>query len=302
MKKILVCGSSTYEMTARVNAFPVPYTPIEFEFDGVRSNISGVGINLTKALTKLGDEVVFYSIIGKDLSGSIILAALDAEGIPLSGVLQIVPETAHSCILYNPSGVRKIILDLKNIQETKYPVDSQSPDFDHLDLALLNNINYSRDLFPVLAEKGILSATDVHVINDIEDDYNKEFMAKSNILFLSNEAILGYEKHFMAELVRAYNHQIIVIGMGEQGALLFDRKTGRTSHHPAVYTRPVVNSIGAGDALCSSFLHFYLKEMDSYAAIQNAIVFASWKIGVDGAAMGFVNEESLFAIRKWLTR
>lgn len=65
---------------------------------------------------------------------------------------------------------------------------------------------------------------------------------------------------------------------------------------PAVRTRPVVNTSGAGDALFASFLHFYAQDRDARAALERAVVFASYKIGEDGAARGFLTEEELLAL------
>ena len=62
---------------------------------------------------------------------------------------------------------------------------------------------------------------------------------------------------------------------------------------PAVETRPVVNTIGAGDALFSAFVHAYLQSGDPYTAIQKAVVFASHKIGEKGAAEGFLDHNGL---------
>jgi ribokinase len=54
-----------------------------------------------------------------------------------------------------------------------------------------------------------------------------------------------------------------------------------------------VNTIGAGDALFSSFLHAYSRDGDPYEAIQKAVVFASYKIGETGAAEGFLKAQEL---------
>ena len=62
---------------------------------------------------------------------------------------------------------------------------------------------------------------------------------------------------------------------------------------PAIYTRPVVNTIGAGDALFSAFIHCYCQSWDPFEALRKASVFASYKIGEPGAADGFLDEESL---------
>jgi ribokinase len=55
----------------------------------------------------------------------------------------------------------------------------------------------------------------------------------------------------------------------------------------------VVNTIGAGDALFSSFLDGFLRTKDPYQALRRAMVFASYKIGEKGAAEGFLSRTEL---------
>jgi len=76
-------------------------------------------------------------------------------------------------------------------------------------------------------------------------------------------------------------------------ALLGVRRDHYVERFPAVKTRPIVNTIGAGDALFSAFLHGYLQSGDPYAAIQKAIVFASHKIGAAFTADGFLDQHTL---------
>jgi ribokinase len=68
---------------------------------------------------------------------------------------------------------------------------------------------------------------------------------------------------------------------------------------PAVFTRPVMNTVGAGDALFASFVHVYRQTHDPYEAIRQAVVFASYKIGEAGAAQGFLDAAGLAA---WVGR
>ena len=84
-----------------------------------------------------------------------------------------------------------------------------------------------------------------------------------------------------------------MIGLGADGALLAVRGDNFMERIPAVQTRPIMNTIGAGDSLFSSFLHAFIKDGDPYNAIQKAVVFASYKIGTAGAAEGFLNAEEL---------
>ena len=85
--------------------------------------------------------------------------------------------------------------------------------------------------------------------------------------------------------------------MGERGALMYVRSENSVTHYPARHTRDIVNTVGAGDALFSCFLHFYNKTGEPHASLENAIIFASWKIGEKGAAKGFLSESELLRIK-----
>jgi acarbose 7IV-phosphotransferase len=296
MKKILVSGHTGIEITAKIRQFPIEYTPIEYEFDGIDTTISSVGYNIVKAIKTLGGDPIFFSVIGNDIYRDIIKNEIENMGINTEYILPIAEKTSQSVILYNKNK-RKIICDLKNVQEIKYPIEKIDEIIDTVDIAILCNINYSRELLKKVKSYGKTIATDVHVLDDIDDKYSRDFMAYSDILFLSNENILGREKDFLKGLIETYNNKIIVIGLGENGVLMYIREENKINQYPAVKTRDIVNTIGAGDALFSSFIYFYNKAKDPYYAIEKAIIFASYKIGENGAAQGFLSEEELLKIK-----
>ncbi len=82
MARILVSGLINIETTLRVERFPIEYEPVRYPFFGVRSTVSGVGYNVAKALTVLGDDVRFLSMIGRDAPGEIVRPALRASRPP----------------------------------------------------------------------------------------------------------------------------------------------------------------------------------------------------------------------------
>ena len=90
-----------------------------------------------------------------------------------------------------------------------------------------------------------------------------------------------------------------VIGLGSQGALLAVRQDHIIERFPVLPTRPVVSTIGAGDALFSAFLHCYATSEDPYLSLRKAMVFASYKIGVASAADGFLDEAGL---EEWVNK
>ena len=81
--------------------------------------------------------------------------------------------------------------------------------------------------------------------------------------------------------------------LGGKGALLAVKDDNFVERIPAVSTRPIINTIGAGDSLFSSFIHVFSETNDPYLAMRKAVVFASYKIGETGAAQGFLTAVAL---------
>lgn len=293
MSQILVCGLVNIETTLRIEGFPLAYDPVRYPFHGIHSSVSGVGYNVAKALTTLGDGVRLLAIVGEDDAGILVHRALERDRIPTPGILAQAAHTAQSVILYDPSGRRMIHTDLKDMQQQVYPPERFAASLKGCDLAVLCNINYSRPFLALAQQANVPIAADVHAIYELEDPYNGDYMAAADILFMSHERLPMPPPEWAQQVMRRYAPAVLVIGMGADGALLAVKENGLRQRLPAVVTRPIVSTIGAGDALFSSFCHFYLQSGDPYAALQRAIHFASYKIGEPGAAAGFLDEAAL---------
>ncbi len=299
MQRFFVAGLVNVETTVAIDGFPLDYFPVRYPFYGLETTISGVGWNIAKALTTLGNSVDFASLIGRDENGNLARNALAAAGIHDGMVLNELESTAQSVILYDPAGRRQIHVDLKDIQEHTYPVYLAESAVRHCDLAVICNISFARPLLDVAQSAGKPIATDVHALSDVEDDYNREFMQAASILFLSDESLPDQPEAVAKELLGRYQPAIVVIGLGDEGALLAVRGDDFIGRYPAVPTRSVVNTIGAGDALFAAFLDRYLLLGDPYAALEAALVFASYKIGEKGASEGFLSSDDL---DRWIAR
>ncbi len=293
MARFLVSGLINLETTLQVETFPVHYEPVRYPFHGVASTVSGVGYNISKALGTLGDQVTLLSLIGDDPPGWLARRTLAQDGVPAAGVLTCPSATAQSVILFGPDGRRQIHVDLKDIQEQVYPPGGYQAALAACDLAILCNINFSRPLLAAARQAGVRVATDVHTLSDLDDPYNRDFMAAAHILFMSDERLPCAPEDWALRVLERCPAEILVIGLGAQGALLAVRRDGFMGRFPAVHLRPVVSSIGAGDALFSCFLHETLSQSDPYRALQRAQVFAAYKIGSAGAAEGFLDAAGL---------
>jgi len=299
LTNILVSGLINIETTLRVEGFPIAYNPVNYPFFGVNSSVSGVGYNISKALTALGDGVRFLSLVGGDLAGQLVYSALSADHIPSDGVLPSLPATAQSVILFDPSGRRQIYTDLKDIQEQAYPIDRFDEAAAACDWLALCNINFSRPMLERAQRAGKPIATDVHTICDLDDPYNRDFMQAATVLFMSDECLPEPPERWARHVSNRFGAEIVVIGLGAKGAVLAVRADHVIERFPVIPTRPAVSTIGAGDALFSAFLHCYARGDDPYLSLRKAMIFASYKIGVASAAGGFLDEAGL---EEWLAK
>ena len=291
MSKVLVSGLINTETTVKVKGFPIEYFPIDYPFFGVNTRVSGVAYNIVKALNSLGDDVRLVTMTGQDFSAEYIKAEVEKVGIDTGYVKSTLQATPSSVVLYAPDGRRQIYCDLKDVQDTHYNFESTM--YEDSDIVVACNTNFNRELLKKAKEAGKIIATDVHVLSDINDEYNNDFMNYANILFLSDENIKTDYREFLMSIENKFGNDIIVLGMGKKGALMYVKSQREFYEMPAVNINEVVNTVGAGDALFSAFIHFYAKGLEPVECLKRAQIFAAYKIGFDGASEGFCDEEKV---------
>lgn len=291
--KALVSGLVNIETTLKINSFPINYYPIDYPFFGINSNVSGVAYNVCRALTELNNQTELISFIGKDEEAKRIINQLNKNGIGTSHICEELSETPASVILYDNNGRRQIYCDLKDIQEKYLDCSLLKETVEKCDIAVVCNINFNRTLLKFAKDSGKLIACDVHVLSDIDDEYNKDFMQSADILFLSDEKLPCSPEKFIFRISKAYSAGIIAIGCGGKGAVLFDRLKNKAFKLSAVKVGDIVNTVGAGDALFSAFINYYCKGLNSLEAMKRAEIFASYKIGFNGASVGFPNDKKV---------
>ena len=288
MSRIVVAGLYTFETSLRIEGFPLPYYPVCFPFDGVTSAHAGVGLNVSVALARLGHSPRLASLIGTDEAGARLRNAMPGFGLDPRWLVDSASATSQSVILVAPDGSRQIHCDLKSLQSQIHPAERVSELFDGAELAVICNIGFARPLLDEARQRHVPIATDVHVLADFDDAYNRDFMAAADILFLSDERLPCSPQDAVGALRSRFDPRILVIGLGANGALLSERGQ-QPIHVPAVAPRGVVNTVGAGDALFSAFIDQYLRGLPAVHALRNATHYAGIKISCSGATNGLLS-------------
>ncbi|KAB1440084.1 carbohydrate kinase family protein [Candidatus Galacturonibacter soehngenii] len=293
MSKILVMGPIYAETTVKVSSIPLPDNRLIDNNFGIITGFSGHGYNVSRALKKLGDSVRFLSFCGNDSFKLMLDDELAKTGISNEYVIPCLDATPHTIVLFSDEKNRQIINDLKESNEVAYDESIYEKAIIDCDTVVFCNSNYARPFLKKAKDAGKMIVTDVHDIKDMDDEYNKEFMQYADVLCLNHANLKEPYEDFIKEIENKYHNEIIILGMGEKGAILYVKKDNFIGTFPTVRTRKIVNTLGAGDSQLSAFVHFYKKTGNPYYSLKAAILFASYKIGNPSAAHGFLTEEQV---------
>lgn len=298
-KTIYVSGLLNFETILNIDSFPINYFPIDYPFFGITSSVSGTAYNISRAMTTLGDKILLSSHVGDDLVGRTIISEAKKNKIDTSNIKLSLESTPNTVVLVDAYKNAQTYCDLKNVQDIESSFAREEVNIAASDLVVLCNSNFNRPLLKKAKELGKKIATDVHIIGEVDDPFNKDFMEHSDIVFLSERGLRGkvYED-FLVDLYNTYHNEIIVLGEGRVGAMILDAKKRVVYHIDAITIRDIVNTVGSRDALFSAFLHFYLKGKDSLEALKLAEIFTSYKIGESGSAVGFLKEKEVLNLAK----
>jgi acarbose 7IV-phosphotransferase len=289
---IVVAGVTNLQFSVPVDGFPLGYVPVRYPQGQTGVRVAGVGYNVAAGLAALGSEVRLATFAGGDLLGGAVEGELRARGLYGPWVIGG-QETPRSVVLHEPGGERMICTDLRGLPEAVYPPGLFAGALDGADYAVITNIGFARPLLAVARDAGVPVAADVQAVGDLDDDYNRDWMAAARVLFCSHERLPVPPRAWIARVQERYRIPVVVVGCGAAGALLGVRETGETRHVPAVAPRGVTSTAGAGDALAAAFTHVYATTGDPYAAITQAVVFAGYAVGAKPGESAFLSGSQL---------
>jgi sugar/nucleoside kinase (ribokinase family) len=299
---IVVAGVANIEVGVPVDGFPVEYVPARYPRWGIGIRVGGVGFNVAAAVAALGGEVRFATLLAPDPWGVLVGEELRRRGLSGPGVCVSAGGTAQSVVLHDPAGRRMVSTDLKDLPGAEYSTEVFAALLPGADVAVVTNIGFCRPLLAVAADAGVPIAVDVQAIDSVDDAYNADWMAAARVLLCSHERLPCSPEDWVREVWDRYGWELVVVGCGEHGAVLGQR-TGRTIHRaPAVAPRGVVNTVGAGDALAAAFVHVLARTGDPRVAIEQAVIFAGYRVGGAAGENGWLTAEELATRHRSQTR
>lgn len=294
MSRFMVAGFVQIETIVKVDSLPIPYFQFRSIPDMINTNIGGCGYNESMALKWLGNEVDFMSMIGKDLKDSDLFKKLmlNDEQLSFEYVLPRLDAMPSSVILYN-NGKKQIFEDVKDIRTVPYDYELFERQIQDKDMVLISSCNFCRPVIELAKKYNKPLAVNVRSMRKERMIQKEDFLKAADILYISDDELDKDPYECINECREKYNQKIIIIGIGSKGVILYTREDNSILEYKPVKTNEIVNTVGAGNALFSAFLHYYAKTGDAHEAIKAALLFASYKIGFIGTSNGFMTEEQI---------
>ena len=91
MSRFLVAGFIQIETIVKVDKLPVPYSYFTSVPDMIHTDLGGAGYNEARALTWLGNQVDFMSMIGKEVDYRELEAHANQDGKALLNFAYVLP-------------------------------------------------------------------------------------------------------------------------------------------------------------------------------------------------------------------
>lgn len=302
MGKFLVAGIVQRETIVKVDKIPVEYAGVTMKPNTIFTSSGGDAYNESLALKWLGNSVDLMTMVGRDESMELINPKGSEVKLVTDYVLPRLYHTPVAVVFYDNGRKQQIFEDIKDIRDVSYDMNLFYERAARAEMLVLSNANFCRPLIRIGVELRKPIAVNIREYREDKLIYNEDYLRAADILYVSDDHLIDDPYEFVKSMAAKYRPEIIILGQGEAGLILYDKNKNIIAHYNAVRTHEVVNTVGAGNALFSCFLHFYNITHDSVFAIKNALLFASYKIGFIGTSNGFMTEQEIVQWRNLIWR
>ncbi|MBQ1458734.1 MAG: carbohydrate kinase family protein [Butyrivibrio sp.] len=292
MSKIVIAGITQFETVIKVDSIPFDMNRMIHD-SPIYVGGGGDAMNEAFALTTLGDQVYFMSVVGQDQNVEVFNPPDFKVHINTDYILPVMKSTPSEIIFFDNDQHQLIFQDLKDIRQAKYDMSMVRPIMAEADLLLVSNANFCRPFIHYALSAGKKIALNMRSYSKEKEKYNADFLENADIIYISDDTVEGDPYEFIDDFAKRYDPEIIILGQGKTGLILYDRDRHVKFHYNSVKTNEVVNSLGAGNALISGFIHYYLETKDSVNAIKNGLLYASYKTGFMRTCEGFLTPEQV---------
>lgn len=290
----VVLGAAAVDLVIRVPVLPQADEIVLA--DSLQSFPGGSGGNVACGVARLGHSVSFLGKVGDDADGRWLLRAFAEENVDTRFMrLQTGARTASCFIAVDGQG-RRVIYSLGGTAILESPQELEVNCIASARLlfiadaiisvaALACQIARTNQAMVVFAPGGLMISAGKASLEPVLEQAEVFIANQTEALNLTQER----DPARAAARLASWGPQVVMITLGEQGALLLEG-----SHKVHIPPRPVKvvrDTTGAGDAFAAGVVAGYLAGLDWEAAAAQGCAAAAAKITQLGARSGFPRQE-----------
>ena len=246
--RVLVSGPVSWNLLLRLDELPPPYPHTVMARSSHRT-VGGTSAGKALNLAALGVDVTLATVLGDDVEGEHVRAALDAAGV--TTLARTVPDgTEQHVNLMDAAGGRLSIY--ANLPGTRWisPDDAVRDAVKQADVVVADLADHSRPVLELARGFGVPVWTDLHDHDGVAD-FHRDFREGADVVLLSGERVADREA-YVRETLRG-RARLVVMTHGADGAEAWTA-TGEHVRAAAERVDDVVDTNGAGDAFFAGFL------------------------------------------------
>ncbi|XMB72180.1 PfkB family carbohydrate kinase [Mycoplasmatota bacterium WC30] len=257
--KILVLGGASYDEIIHVNEFFEATSTTTIANESY-STPGSTGVGKALALKKLGFDVAFQAIIGRDIYGKFISDTIKNAGIEFYP--HYVDKTERHTNTMDKHGHRISIFNTIADESDIY-VDVYEKLIKDSDIVCLNIINYCRYFIPLIKKHNKPIFCDIHDY-DGKNPHHKDFIESSDYIFMSSDNLFEY-RTYMEKLITK-GKQWVVVTHAEKGATYLSKNSGFIDIPGNEID--ILDTNGAGDNFFAGFLYGYLNNLSPLKSLK----------------------------------
>ena len=289
MNKILVVGSSNFDMIAKVERLPVPGETI----GGAELHTSngGKGANQAVAAARLGGEVSFVTKVGDDNTGQQLLrdyqnegmnieSAITEKGVPTGTALIFVDVNGENCIVVAPGANNK--LSVADIDQLELVISKADVIVIQLEIPY-DTVQHLCKLAGKLQKKILLNPAPARLLDtDVLKSVKYLVLNETEAEIISGIGLTAGNIHDVCKTLKEMGPENIILTLGEKGSYVYNENIQQYVNTIKVGT---IDTTAAGDTFCGALAVSLVKNHDLISSVK----FASVAAAISTTRMGAQN-------------
>jgi sugar/nucleoside kinase (ribokinase family) len=288
---VVVLGAANIDTNVYLYGDDIDFT-VEANFSENIDYLGGAGGYSARNFAQLGYKTAFIGYVGNDYQGEFIRRELYKDGIDIS-LMDFDPlGTKRSVNFMYRDGRRKNFYDGRGSMEVRVDVEACTGVLSQTKLAHFSIVNWTRYLIPLVKQYGCIISTDIQDIIDLDDEYRRDYIKASDVVFFSCTNFMDPEEVIAG--MRSINSKAILVGgLGSKGCVV--NHQGKSQYFEAItLDAPVIDTNGAGDSLAVGFLTSYY--FDGYSleeSISRGQINARYTCTLKATTSNFLKKDEL---------